>query len=198
MKKQLVLVILALFLLASCASPTAEPLPPSPIPDSSAPESTAPPADAPDDAAYPAPDTLPTSAPPAYPVPPTPEVQPTVIKLGPPPTPGTDTGVVIGQLTNQETGEPIAHHVVYLGERIFLTPAPDYLYGIHENSSPHMKTDGDGRFALGDVLPGRYVIFAWTPFNAAVVIDPSTGLELEIEVFAGQTLDIGSLEVNQP
>jgi hypothetical protein len=109
------------------------------------------------------------------------------------PTPGTDTGAVMGVLVNKETGDPLAFKTIYLGTIIYLTPGPAYTIGMKEKASPHTKSDAEGRFALEDVPPGSYVVLVWTPFDAAAVIDEKTEKELEVIVNAGETTDLGTI-----
>ena len=38
----------------------------------------------------------------------------------------------------------------------------------------------------------------WTPYDARSVIDETTGLELEVIVTAGETVDVGQIGINWP
>jgi hypothetical protein len=114
------------------------------------------------------------------------------------PSPGVDTGVVIGSVVDHKTNKPLMGYSIYLATIIWMTPGPDYSYGVQENSSPHTITDGQGRFAIGSVQPGKYVVMIWTPFQASVVIDSKTGKEVDVVVDAGKTVDLGKLEGIDP
>lgn len=109
------------------------------------------------------------------------------------PEPGDDTGVVIGQVLDQDTGEPIAFTSVYLGFKIFLTPE-GYNYGYQEQSSPHTITNHEGKFGIGDVPPGSYLVMITTPHGMSMIMEPNSDQEFEVSVEAGQTTDIGTRE----
>jgi hypothetical protein len=114
------------------------------------------------------------------------------------PTPGTDTGVVIGTIMDESTKKPMGGQTIYLGTIVYMTPAPAHSYVLQENSSPHTFADKDGRFALGNVQPGNYIVMVWTPIGTSVIIDPKTGNELSLVVEAGKTVDLGSIEGINP
>lgn len=113
------------------------------------------------------------------------------------PAAGQDTGVVTGQLFDQATNLPMAKVTVYLGTILELYPE-GYSYTIQERSSPHTYSDFEGKFAIGNVPPGEYVLMVWTPFGATVVIDPETEKELKILIEAGQTINLGDLSAANP
>lgn len=146
---------------------------------------------------YPGPGVPAQSSGTPYPMPPT-ETLPVENIILMIPTPGAGTGVVIGQLLNNKTKEPLKFQSIYLAVKIYLTPGPSYSIGVQEKSSPHTMSDKEGRFAIGNVPPGSYLVMVWTPWQASVVIDPNTNTDLEITVRAGQTVDIGQLEAADP
>jgi len=114
------------------------------------------------------------------------------------PTPGPDTGVVIGQIIDIETKQPLAFGTVYLGFKTLLTPGPGYTYGINERTSPHAIMDDKGKFAIGDVPPGNYIVIVFHPRAASVVMIPNTDKELEVKVRAGEAIDIGTVQAKNP
>ncbi len=114
------------------------------------------------------------------------------------PTPGADTGVVIGTILDISTKKPLGGHTIYLGTIIYMTPAPAHSYVLQETSSPHTYADQDGHFALGNVQPGNYIVMVWTPIGTTVIIDPKTGIELNVVVEAGKTVDLGNIEGINP
>lgn len=134
---------------------------------------------------------------PPYPAPTEDPEKPTWTPFSPP-MPSEGKGVVIGQVSDEDTGEPLVHNSMYLGEMIPMTPGPDYSIGVHERSSPRAFTDDEGRFAIGDIPPGTYVLLVWTPFRATVVQDPETGSDLLVKVIAGQTVELGIIETKSP
>ncbi len=112
------------------------------------------------------------------------------------PTPGKDTGVVTGRLIFTGTDKPVQENMVYLGFKIYLTPGPDYTFGLTQNNSPHVATDPNGRFILGDVPPGTYFVVLWSLSGASLATLPGKTESLEITVKPGEVLDLGTLEVN--
>jgi hypothetical protein len=114
------------------------------------------------------------------------------------PLPNAETGVVTGTLINQDTGLPLANQSVYLGEKILITPGPGYSVGVQENSSPHTMTNSMGQFAIAGIEPRSYLLMVWTPFAASIVVDPQTGLDFEVNVEAGVTLDLGEIRATDP
>lgn len=112
------------------------------------------------------------------------------------PTPSLDKGVVTGSLRNLEDGEPLQFNTVFLGQKVYLTPAPGYTYHIFQNSSPKTVSDINGDFAFGDVPEGEYIIMVWTPFGAYVIM--KDGTELMAKVKPGQTLELGELNAVDP
>lgn len=114
------------------------------------------------------------------------------------PTPVEGKGVVIGQVVDENSGEPLVKKSMFLGEIIPLEPGPNYSIGVHERSSPRAFSNNEGRFAIGDVPPGTYALLVWTPFEATIVQDPETGSDLLVEVSAGQTVELGIIETTSP
>jgi len=114
------------------------------------------------------------------------------------PSPDQNTGVVIGKIFDEATKKPLGGYTIYLASIIWMTPEPAYSYGVQENSSPHTLADEQGRFAIGNVPPGNYIVMVWTPFSASVIMDPRTGKELDVRVEAGKILDLGDIEGIDP
>jgi hypothetical protein len=114
------------------------------------------------------------------------------------PEPGQDTGVVIGKLIHETSGEPLGYQVVYLGQIIYLTPGPDYNYSLQQQSSPHTTAAEDGTFVLDKVPPGKYILIIFSPEDITVVMQPNTARELDIMVEAGQLLDLGEQRAIPP
>jgi hypothetical protein len=149
-------------------------------------------------APYPPPPTPNRSTPISpYPEPTEDPVQPTWTPFSPP-IPSEEKGVVIGQVLDEVTGEPLVHNSMVLGEIIPLKPAPNYSIGVHERSSPRAFSDDEGRFAISDIPPGTYVLLVWTPFEATIVQDPETESDLLVEVSAGQSVELGIIRTTPP
>jgi len=111
------------------------------------------------------------------------------------PTPEQDTGVVTGQLSYSGTDDPVMNNTLYLGFKIYLTPGPDYTYGFTQHGSPRVTTDDEGRFAIGGITPGAYIVLLWSLSGTSMAHYPESSQELEINVEAGKVLDLGRIEV---
>ena len=114
------------------------------------------------------------------------------------PAPDNNTGVITGRLFSTKMGAPLSKMGVYLGEYIYLTPGPDYMVSLRQESSPHTITDAGGNFLIVDVQPGEYPIIAWTPINSYVIPGESGEKELVIVVVAGQVTDLGEIRIDWP
>lgn len=120
------------------------------------------------------------------------------------PQPGADTGVVTGRILDQESGVALGNLEVYLGYKNILTPEPGapageaYTYEIQRNSSPHVFTDDQGRFAIGNVPPGEYILIVFTPDSISVAFEQNSDRELAVVVEAGKVLDMGDVPVTNP
>lgn len=125
--------------------------------------------------------------------PPVPEYLQTPVQV---PTPSSDKGVVTGSLRNLADGEPLQFQTIYLGQKVYLTPAPGYTYHVFQNTSPRTTSDLNGDFAIGDVPEGDYIIMVWTPFGAYVIME--NGTEVMANVKPGQVLELGELDAVDP
>jgi hypothetical protein len=115
------------------------------------------------------------------------------------PTASGETGVVTGRILIAATGAPMAGVRVYLAERVFLTPGPDYVISLTEQGSPHTTADVDGFFALAAPPSDHYSLVVWTAVDSRVVADPNdTTKELSVQLAANQTLELGDLTINWP
>jgi hypothetical protein len=114
------------------------------------------------------------------------------------PTPGSDTGVIIGRLVDLMTEAPLPFLSVYAGTIIPFAKGEGFSVGVQEKSSPHTMSDIEGRFALGNVPPGTYVLLVWTPFSSYMITQPGSKDLMEITVEAGKTLDIGVVKALDP
>lgn len=148
---------------------------------------------------YPAPiKSSPEASDPGYPVP-----TPTIVFEGTSgpliiPTPGTDTGVVVGVLYDIEDNTALSNQTIFLGDVIHPTVGTGFSIGIDQAMSPTTVTNQAGEFAIGGVKPGEYVIMAWTPFQSSVVLDPATNQPLVIIIEPNQTYTLGDLKVTNP
>jgi len=114
------------------------------------------------------------------------------------PTPGSDSGVIIGILLDEADNTAIANQTIFLGDVIYPSVGSGFSIGIDQSKSPTTVTNQDGEFAIGSVPPGEYVIMVWTPVMSSAVLDPGTNEPMVIVIMANQTFDIGSLKVANP
>jgi hypothetical protein len=114
------------------------------------------------------------------------------------PTPSPDAGVIVGTIFSTKMNGPLPNMGVYLGEYMYMTPGPDYLVTIRQESSLHTFTDSQGRFVFENVPPGKYPILLWTPFSSHVIPDEKHEKELVVEITAGKVTDLDLIEVEWP
>ncbi|HPH98064.1 MAG TPA: hypothetical protein PKW33_18010 [Anaerolineaceae bacterium] len=185
MKRSFFLLIVFALLLTACAAPTAAPtqaVQPAPTLDPSLPYP-------------PAVTTTPHYPTPAYPAAPqTERVFPTEV----PPAPDANTGVITGRLLDIQTNASITNVMVAVGNIVYLTPGPDYVVSMDEKVAPRGSTDPEGRFTIGGITPGRYVLLIWTPHHTTAVLDPSTRQLRMIDVPAGVVTDLGDIFGDKP
>ncbi len=114
------------------------------------------------------------------------------------PTPGSDSGVIIGILLDEVDNTAIANQTIFLGDVIYPSVGSGFSIGIDQAKSPTTVTNQDGEFAIGSIAPGEYVIMVWTPFMSSAVLDPGTNEPMIIVIKANQTFDFGTLKVANP
>jgi len=115
------------------------------------------------------------------------------------PEPRADTGVVIGKVLSISEGDkPYLNSGLYLGS--YIAPkeggenAP-LLVGISPDEDPKAQRARDGSFAFIDVPPGTYGLFLCTPMSAILMIDAKTDQYVNVDVVAGEVIDLGTLYV---
>ncbi|NJM05094.1 hypothetical protein HC891_00960 [Candidatus Gracilibacteria bacterium] len=111
------------------------------------------------------------------------------------PTPGAETGVVIGKFLNNPpdgTGVvPIAGRILFLGRVISNAAGVEGLVEIDRLTAPNAVINADGEFAFIDITPGSYGVMIDTVQGPQLLNDPETGVSMVVEVVAGQIVDIG-------
>jgi hypothetical protein len=114
------------------------------------------------------------------------------------PTASAETGVATGRIVIAATGAPMAGVRVYLATRVYLTPGPDFVIELKDETSPHANADADGFFAIA-APPGSYALVMWTAIDSRVIADPAdTTKELDVQLAANHTVELGDLTVNWP
>lgn len=127
---------------------------------------------------------------------PYPEADPSAIQIyatpGPIPTPAADRAVVFGQVLLN--GNAVVNTDVVLAEITKDDQGKEILATYDVSKSPRAITDGEGKFALGDVAPGRYGVVLDTVLSAVLLRTQDGDEPLVITLEAGQSLDMGTLD----
>lgn len=115
------------------------------------------------------------------------------------PNASANSGVVFGMILSLDSkNSPYVAPDLYLGA--YLRPdggdveAP-LLVGISPDEDPKALKAQDGTFVFVDVPPGTYGLFIYTPMSAFLMTDAKTGEYVNIQVEAGQLIDLGTLYV---
>lgn len=108
-------------------------------------------------------------------------------------------GNVTGRLVGKGTHAPLQGLFVYLGDLVPLQDSSGNIVTLKQNASPHTSIDSDGYFVLLSVKPDTYALVAWTPIKSMVIVDPQQpNQEYHVVVKAGETADIGEVELDWP
>lgn len=108
------------------------------------------------------------------------------------------TGGVSGVIYSTTMKAPMKAYLIYLAEKLPLTPGPKYLLTIQQNGSPHAETDAEGHFHMEGVGPGDYALIIWTPQTSYVIPDASGKNELPVVVQKGEITDLGLINIDWP
>ncbi|HUT24382.1 MAG TPA: carboxypeptidase-like regulatory domain-containing protein [Sumerlaeia bacterium] len=65
-------------------------------------------------------------------------------------------GAIAGQVTDAETESPIAGALVYYGPNLVCEGAPNWALRNADQSIPHVRTDGQGRYLIDPLRPAPY------------------------------------------
>ena len=111
------------------------------------------------------------------------------------PAPSDNTATVHGKLVSLSDGnEPYIAPTLYLGS-ILSSENGIFLGSISVDEDPEGQQASNGQFLFTDVPPGNYGLFIWTPVNAFIINDEKTKEPVVLEVFAGETYDLGTIYV---
>ncbi|MCJ7695594.1 MAG: hypothetical protein MUO40_09220 [Anaerolineaceae bacterium] len=115
------------------------------------------------------------------------------------PEPAAGLGVIFGKVLSISEGDkPFLNASLYLGSYIAPNEGGDnspLLVGISPDEDPKAEQAQDGSFVFKDVPPGKYGLFLYTPMSAFLMTDAKTGEYINVEVVAGQTINLGILYV---
>jgi hypothetical protein len=113
------------------------------------------------------------------------------------PQPDDQTGIVIGRLLDNASGEPYLAPGVYLGKEISnknkSNSSVPSVISLSPSSDPLATQAQDGSFLFTDIEPGEYRLFLWSPMSLVLVKDLKTSEEIIIFVSAGEITDLGDI-----
>ena len=107
-------------------------------------------------------------------------------------TPLPDSGVVHGMLLVDD--EPAVERVMYLASVINTGGDGMGVAELDPVTAPRAESDASGYFVFLDVAPGQYALGINSPIGA-VLIRGVDGQEIIAEVQAGETLDLGTVQI---
>ncbi len=112
------------------------------------------------------------------------------------PTPGAETGVVVGQLLTPGPGGEPYYSTLYLARTIFADEEDmPPIIAFSEAEDPVSTQDKTGRFLFTDVPPGEYALALWSPVSSTILQEPDTEEYLVFEVKAGEVTDLGIIAI---
>lgn len=137
----------------------------------------------------------------------------TTAPAGEPATPGAEaptqpqplkvtnsSGAITGVLLDEQ-GAPVTDLAVFLADLVDGPQPGSKMITFQLGSSKRGPTDAQGNFAIDDIKPGSYTLVIYTPGGGSTPIPPpggAPGSAILVEVKAGQTVDLGKLQVKRP
>jgi hypothetical protein len=91
-------------------------------------------------------------------------------------------------------GQPAADQVLYLAKIIHPETEGMGIAALDPVNDPRAESDTSGYYVFLNVPPGRYALGILSPIGAVLIQQP-TGLEIIIEVQAGQVTDVGEVQI---
>ncbi len=126
-------------------------------------------------------------------------VSPLFVPVGTPPeaTPSETTGSVVGAVVVKPASEgegyrPFANSLVSIAGILERPGDNAQVAGYEPSTAPKATSDEYGRFALNDVIPGKYALILDMVIHQHLVLDPDSGDGIVFEVVAGETVDLGT------
>jgi len=113
------------------------------------------------------------------------------------PTPSAGLATVTGVILVDQGGgksAPLHYARVFLARRLKDDKGqPSFMVSMSKSSAPSSITDGDGRFAFGEVPPENYALIIETGQKLDLARNLSDGLDVGVVAEADQLLDIGEI-----
>ena len=111
----------------------------------------------------------------------------------------TANGAITGVLVD-ENNQPISDIGVFLAD---LTEGPNgegKIITFQLGTSKRGITDAEGKFTIEDIAPASYSLAIWTPSQSMLIPESegTDGSAILVEVEAGRTTDVGTLQINRP
>jgi hypothetical protein len=120
---------------------------------------------------------------------------PQVIVPTPSQSAATVTGVIYSRSGDQDRA-PLQYARVFLARRLKNEAGqPSFMVSLSKTNAPTSITDGEGRFAFGDVEPENYALIIEFGQQLALARDLGTNTDVVLVAEAGQITDIGEIVV---
>lgn len=115
------------------------------------------------------------------------------------PTPSQDAATVTGVIYSRAGAQdraPLQYARVFLARRLKDEAGqPSFMVSLSKTNAPTSITDGEGRFAFGDVAPENYALIVEFGQQLALARDLATNKDVVLVAEAGQITDIGEIIV---
>jgi hypothetical protein len=145
-------------------------------------------------AAYPAPTEFSTGNL-AYPAPGGGTLEANYATPGPIPTPGTDSGTVVGTIL--VNGKPVGNLMIYLGEVLADDQGVERVASYGRSSSPRAYTNSEGRFVFSEIELGKYGLILDTVLSSFLLFEPDGEDPLLVQVTANEQADVGEIDYDE-
>jgi hypothetical protein len=145
-------------------------------------------------AAYPAPTEF-SAANQAYPAPGGGEPESGYATPGPVPTPGPDSGNVVG--TVLVNNQPAGDLMIYLAEVMVDDQGQEQVASYDRANSPRAYTNAEGLFVFSGINPGKYGFILDTVLSSFLLFEPDGDQPLLVEVKANEQADVGEINYDE-